>query len=363
MSLITQLTSSDIPIVIILLGALFLYFGFIIGNTKVWKHDKIEYYIQGLFFFVFYIFIPFIACFFLRGQLNVWSFLLNPIYIQVVVLFQVAVLLFQFVVFCFLSGTINAQKIRRYEFVDTGRNEFEKIINELPFIGKIIRSNENLYDKFEKFFELIAYKIPIKMENQYILFIFSFLTILSNFILYDSPTTSTYASGELLIFGFSMVLSFIILTYAALAYGFSDVGYRFVKVYLVDSEPIQGKMLHYGELIIILKNGYLFSWDSIPGSGNDGLIEFLNRYFGIEGVKTANIEKSDNGRTIKLSTEKNSLSLMLNNENTKVNLKIDDGRNDEFMVKTEKSKLNIYENKQILINKDKINYIENSFFE
>ncbi len=166
-----------------------------------------------------------------------------------------------------------------------------------------------------------------------------------------------------MIFGFSLVLSFFILTYVASAYGYSDVGYRFVKVYLVDSEPIRGKMMYYGELVIILKNGYLFSWDSIPESGNDGLIEFLNRYFGIEWVRTANIEKSDNGRTIKLSTENNSLSLMLNNENTKVNLKIDDGRNDEFMVKTEKSKLNIYENKRILINKDKINYIEDSFFE
>jgi vacuolar-type H+-ATPase subunit I/STV1 len=171
MSLITQLTNSDIPIVIILLGALFLYFGFIIGNTKVWKSDKIESYIEGLFFFVFYIFIPFIACFYLRGQLNVWSFLLNPIYIQVVVLLQVAVLLFQFVIFSFLSTVLQAQRIRRYEFVDTGRNQFEKMINDFPFIGRIIRRNENLYDKVETFFELFIYKIPIKMGNRYILFI------------------------------------------------------------------------------------------------------------------------------------------------------------------------------------------------
>jgi len=350
MSLITQLTSSDIPIFFVLLGALFLYFGVIIGNTKVAKYDKNDYYIEGLFFFVYYIFIPFIACFYLRGQLNVWSSILVPI---------------QVVVFMFLLMVIQAQKIRRYEMFEIWRKECEKYFKtvfELSFIGRIIKSDENLHKNVEDIFKTV-YKLIIKMEDKYILFIFSILTILSNFILYDSAATLAYASGELLIFAFSLALSFFILTYAALAYGFRDVEYSFVKVYLVDSEPIRGKMLYYGEHINILKNGYLFSWDNIPGSSNDGLIEFLNRYFGIDWLKTANIEKIDNGRTIKLSTEKNSLSLTLNNENTKVNLKIDDGRNDEFMVKTEKNKLNIYDNKQILINKDKIKYIESSLFE
>lgn len=88
---------------------------------------------------------------------------------------------------------------------------------------------------------------------------------------------------------------------------------------------------------------YLFSWNKIPGNDNERLIIFLNRHFDIEWVKSAEIEKINGGRAIKISTGKKSLSLTLYNENTKVCLKIDDGRTYEFIVKTENSKLNIYD--------------------
>ena len=87
---------------------------------------------------------------------------------------------------------------------------------------------------------------------------------------------------------------------------------------------------------------YLFSWDKIPGNDNGRLIKYLKQKFGIEWIKTANIEKIDDGRTIRVFDEKNSLSLSLNDEKTKVNLKIDDRRADEFDAKKENSKLSIY---------------------
>jgi putative ATP-dependent endonuclease of OLD family len=87
---------------------------------------------------------------------------------------------------------------------------------------------------------------------------------------------------------------------------------------------------------------YLFSWDKIPGNDNGILIEFLNRHFTIEWIKTADIEKIDGGRAIKVSTGKNNLSLSLNDEKTKVDLKIDDVRTYKFIAKTENNKLNIY---------------------
>lgn len=86
----------------------------------------------------------------------------------------------------------------------------------------------------------------------------------------------------------------------------------------------------------------LFSWDKIPGDDNGRLIEFHTQKFGIDWVKTAKIEKIDDGRTISVSTEKNYLSLRLNDDKTKVNLRIDDGRIDELNAKMENSKLNIY---------------------
>jgi hypothetical protein len=87
---------------------------------------------------------------------------------------------------------------------------------------------------------------------------------------------------------------------------------------------------------------YLFSWNEIPGNDSIRLIAFLKQKFSIDWVKTAKIEKIDNGNTIKVSMEKKYLLLKLNNEKTKLNLEIDDGRNDELIAKIETDKLNIY---------------------
>jgi hypothetical protein len=87
---------------------------------------------------------------------------------------------------------------------------------------------------------------------------------------------------------------------------------------------------------------YLFSWDEVPGNDSVRLVEFLKQEFDISWVETAKIEKIDDVRTIRVADEKNYLSLGLNNEKTKVNLKIDDGRSAEFIAKSENGKLNIY---------------------
>lgn len=87
---------------------------------------------------------------------------------------------------------------------------------------------------------------------------------------------------------------------------------------------------------------YLFSWDSITRYDNLRLKEFLKQKFGIDWVKTAKIEKIDNGQTIKISTEKNYFSLKLNDEKTEVTLEINDGRTDKFVVEKENNRLNVY---------------------
>ncbi len=88
---------------------------------------------------------------------------------------------------------------------------------------------------------------------------------------------------------------------------------------------------------------YLFSWENVPGNDNERLIEFLTQKYSIDWAKTAKIEKIGDDKTIRLTTEKKSLSLILNNEKTKAKLKIDDLRTDEFIVKLENGKLNIYQ--------------------
>ncbi len=90
---------------------------------------------------------------------------------------------------------------------------------------------------------------------------------------------------------------------------------------------------------------YLFRWEEVPGDDSGRLLEFLKQEFDIRWAEAAKIEKIDNDRNIKVTAEKNHLSLGLNNEKNKVNLKIDDGRSAEFRAKSENGKLNIYREK------------------
>jgi len=87
---------------------------------------------------------------------------------------------------------------------------------------------------------------------------------------------------------------------------------------------------------------YLFSWDNIPGNENGRLIEFISQKFGIDWVKTAKIEKIDDGNTIRVTNEENYLSLRLNDERTKINFESYGGRTAEFIARTENGNLNIY---------------------
>lgn len=113
------------------------------------------------------------------------------------------------------------------------------------------------------------------------------------------------------------------------SYGFSgDIG----------EGPYERELMIAGQ-----EKEYLFSWDEIPGNDSGRLIDFLKQNYGIDWVKTATIEKIDDGKTIRVSVEKNYLSLSLNNEKTKAILTIDDVRADEFIAKTMNGKLNIYE--------------------
>src|SRR5574341_145070 len=90
---------------------------------------------------------------------------------------------------------------------------------------------------------------------------------------------------------------------------------------------------------------YLFNWDEIPGKDSDRLIEFLEKQYGIDLPafgKSANIEKIENNRAIRVLTRVNTVILRLNDENTEVNLKIDDVRTNKLNARVENGKLNIY---------------------
>jgi len=88
--------------------------------------------------------------------------------------------------------------------------------------------------------------------------------------------------------------------------------------------------------------GYLFSWNNIPGNDNERLIELLIQKLRANWVKTAKIEKINNGNTIKISSENNSLFLKLNYGIDREFLTINDTRADEFVVMAENDERGVY---------------------
>ena len=89
----------------------------------------------------------------------------------------------------------------------------------------------------------------------------------------------------------------------------------------------------------------VFSWDE----KDINIKEFLIQKFGFDWIRTAKIEKINNGMTIMVSGGKKFISMGLNNEKTTVNVKIDDGRITKFISRSENGKLNIYERVSINI--------------
>jgi hypothetical protein len=91
-----------------------------------------------------------------------------------------------------------------------------------------------------------------------------------------------------------------------------------------------------------LKGMYMFNWGEVPGSDEGQLKEVLREICDIDWAENAKIEKSDDGKVIKVSFNEKSISLKLNDEKTGVNLKIDKTKSIKFIAKMEQGKLNIY---------------------
>jgi hypothetical protein len=226
---INQLTNQDISILIVIIGALFLYFGGIVRETKVEKYDKLGYYKDGLFFSLFYLYIPFVLAYtiYIKNLLTVspWVFVLV-----------------QIVIYICLAWTLIAYESKRYELLDVVKKKAEQ---------KLVQLNKEKLLKVNIPWSLnyginLFYEIPIKLfGNKITLIILSFLTIVSNLSLYKS---------EGLLFLMSVALAFLILTMVALAYGFGDAYHPPGKIHMVDGNVIEGKILKFGEYVCVLKD-------------------------------------------------------------------------------------------------------------
>jgi hypothetical protein len=118
---------------------------------------------------------------------------------------------------------------------------------------------------------------------------------------------------------------------------------------LKDHDPVSQQMIDslQGMLRMIIKNGYLFSMDSVPGDDDEKLKEFLREDFNIDWTENAEIFKSDDGKTISIRKNENTAKIIIDEKKEKATLKITDGRTHELKVKTENGKLIIYKREDV----------------
>ena len=86
---------------------------------------------------------------------------------------------------------------------------------------------------------------------------------------------------------------------------------------------------------------YLFSWDNVPGDDSERLLRYLMNDCDVGWAESAEIHKSDDGRTMRIFEGENSAKLMIDEDKDKTTLKICDGRIHDLEVTKENSKLNI----------------------
>lgn len=86
----------------------------------------------------------------------------------------------------------------------------------------------------------------------------------------------------------------------------------------------------------------LFSWDDVPGNDNEILLRHLKNDYNISWVEDSKIRKSDDGKTICIFKDENSIEIIIDEDEKNVTLKIGDGRTHDLEAEEENGRLNIY---------------------
>ena len=95
------------------------------------------------------------------------------------------------------------------------------------------------------------------------------------------------------------------------------------------------------------KHQYLFNWDNISRKDTKRLLRFLSDASDIDWTKNSQIHKSVGNGTIFITKNENSAKIMVNEEEEKASIYINNDRIHDIEIKKEASKLNIYKNYKI----------------
>lgn len=238
---IAQLSVLDISGLAVIISGALLYFGKVVGDTKVERYDKFGYYIDGLYFSVILIILPLLLAHFTKTRIQLPAL---PLYfIQIFLLIT-------------LTWNFRAHHIlRKHGLVGEFRRRMEKKLEDIKgrksFFGQLIDIHENKFKKkyglsYVDLSVLIQYNIPIRFfGSKLVLFSYSFVAILS--------TLYVIESGDFLFSAASIILTFFVLTFVGTAYGFGSVYYPPVSIHLENGEVVEGRLLKFGDFIYVLK--------------------------------------------------------------------------------------------------------------
>jgi len=225
----------NLSLVIIVVAALLYYFGKLIGDVKVEKHEKTDYYIQGLFFTLLCIALPFVLVLFFTQYLNLHI----PAWLQ---LLQIPTLYF----LC-LSACAN-QLVKKYGALS--KKLLQRTLERQKSTQQLAATlKEKNLTKLP--LPLTLYKLLIKVskisENYYVLFLFSLIIVWS----YYSCISFEYILSPSAIF--LSISTFLNLTFLAINFGYANVYYPPARITLENGNEINGKILKFGEFVHLIK--------------------------------------------------------------------------------------------------------------
>ncbi|MFA5412652.1 MAG: hypothetical protein WC350_04885 [Candidatus Micrarchaeia archaeon] len=247
----------DIPVILAALSAIFLYLGKCVSDVKIEKYDKEGYYFEGLFFFAVYVFVPLVIADYAK---NFWAvsvifqvlpFYVFPFILQAVIL---GALTSNFRANAFIrrTGLVEYYKIKLAEGI-------QKIKKDNSRMGKLVKDAEKDFKDLAGFdYSELSFKAnyvwPIEIfGNNFLLFLFAFITILIEFKFYE-------IGG--LVFYVSTFLTFFIMTFIALAFGFGGAHYPVVRLFLDSGEVLSGRVIKYGDYVEMIQDAKKFSVNS-----------------------------------------------------------------------------------------------------
>lgn len=227
----------NISLVIIAVAALLYYFGKIIGDVKVEKYEKTDFYIEGLFFSLIYITCPFIVTLILTQYTNLYLPFWPSVILQIFILS-----------FLWFTGFSN-EYFRRHgglsRFKKSIRAKAKELRKKYPLVTLF---EEKTKKDFTEFYLFTFYDVPIKyFGNKKSLFLFSLIIIWG---FYSSISFETLLLPTSI---FLSILTFVNFTFLALAHGFANAYYPPARIVLENGNEVTGKIIKFGRFIYVLK--------------------------------------------------------------------------------------------------------------